>query len=183
MPRTALRGMIGGILGLEYREDDDLLSLEDRCGLRLLSPVRRVAQELSLYGKKWLGSRGDDSFHRHTSIELIVQPRYRVYYAGPRRGTGRAVGGAQYARVGGVSREHIGNRRFRGTVSALDECTGKPIMFSPTDEAGECELIELSDEGTVSCGNLTCRVDLAPDRGAGRADRPLEGGGRRVWPV
>src|SRR3954466_15183032 len=74
IPRTALRGLIGAILGEEYRAEGDVLPAEARCGLRLLSPVRTIAQEVSLHGKRWLGSGEDASFHRPTSIELIVQP-------------------------------------------------------------------------------------------------------------
>jgi CRISPR-associated protein Cas5h len=76
--RTALRGLVGSILGR------DELSPETRAGVRLLNPVRTVAQELSLHGKTWEARSGrPDSFHRPTSIELIVNPRYRIYFAGP----------------------------------------------------------------------------------------------------
>ncbi len=48
-----------------------------------LQPVRTVSQQLSLHGKQWIGSGGNDSFHRPTTIEFVVKPHYRVYYTGP----------------------------------------------------------------------------------------------------
>lgn len=81
MPRTVLRGLVASVLG---RGD---LPAGERAGLRLLAPVRTVAQELSLHGKTWEARSGKpDSFHRPISVELVVQPHYRVYYAGPLAG-------------------------------------------------------------------------------------------------
>src|ERR1700730_165369 len=75
--RTALRGLLASILGRTS------LPLEDRAGLPLRRPVRTVTQELSLQGKTWEAASGrPDSFHRPTSIELIVEPHYTVCYAG-----------------------------------------------------------------------------------------------------
>lgn len=77
MTRTALRGLAASVLGRESVPE------RERTGLRLLSPVRTVAQELSLHGKTWQAGSGDErSFNRPTSIELLVQPAYRVYYHG-----------------------------------------------------------------------------------------------------
>ena len=160
-----------------------------RCRPRLVAAFRlqwrpgsfTVTQQLSLHGKKWIGGGpGNDSFHRPTTIELIVEPHYRVYYKGPagRRScpagfvrkqsrlphlsrqrvlpdvsrVGPSVQGRlepippaveritlrplslpqrspgstkrlqrQYARVGGLLREHIGGRRFRGTSEGVAE--------------------------------------------------------------
>lgn len=76
-PRTALRGLIAAILGRTSIPEQDL------CGLQLLAPVRTVAHQLSLHGKRWeSGSGSDASFSRPTSIELVVNPAYRVYYHG-----------------------------------------------------------------------------------------------------
>src|SRR5438874_2008423 len=81
IPRTALRGLIAAVLGLSGSE---LLPAEGRTGVTLRGPVRTVAQELSLHGKKWVGAGTNDSFHRPTSVELVVNPDYRAFYAGPR---------------------------------------------------------------------------------------------------
>lgn len=72
--RTALRGLIGSILGLHEFQGDAWT------GVQLLAPVRTVAQQMSLLGKGFLG--GGSSFNRPTSIELIVSPHYRIYYHG-----------------------------------------------------------------------------------------------------
>lgn len=74
--RTALRGMLGAILGFP-----EWTTREAWTGVRCLNPVRTRAQELSLLGKGWLGASG--TFNRPTAIELVVKPAYRVYYAGP----------------------------------------------------------------------------------------------------
>lgn len=74
--RTALRGILGAILGLEEFTDD-----EARAGVRLMSPVRKSVQRLSMLGKGFLGSGRE--FNRPTAIELLVAPHYRIYYSGP----------------------------------------------------------------------------------------------------
>lgn len=74
--RTALRGLLGAILGLEEFTSPDALA-----GIRLLSPVRKSVQELSMLGKGFLSSGPE--FNRPTSIELLVKPHYRIFYAGP----------------------------------------------------------------------------------------------------
>jgi CRISPR-associated protein Cas5h len=204
--RTALRGLIGSVLGL------DELPGEVRAGVRLLRPVQTVAQELSLHGKTWEARSGQaSSFHRPTSIELVVQPHYRIYYAGPQAtelasrltaqqshyhtylgsafcltvpewvdqvetspravATGQTLNcisvvpsaavarlqpqeGRQYARVGGLPREHLGRfheRRFRGTLAVLYEVNGGPLTFEPVAAGpdGFWEFYDLPGEGTV----------------------------------
>jgi len=199
IPRTALRGLAAAILG---RED---LPPESRCGLRLLGPVKMSTQQLSMHGKKWIG--GGRDFHRPTTIELVVKPHYRVFYAGPladdlagrlerklshyhtylgsaycltfpewigRRSSeplpadakkivcesvvpSAAIGellfqnGEQYARVGGMLRDHVGARRFRGTVSVIYEATGQPLTFNPACPSDDVfwEFHQVSDEGTI----------------------------------
>jgi len=43
--------------------------------------------------------------------------------------------GDQYARVGGVVLEHVGERRFRGTISVLYEVNGGALRFFPAVSA------------------------------------------------
>jgi CRISPR-associated protein Cas5h len=207
MPCTTLRGLLAAVLGLEARPDRDSLPPGSRCGLRLLRPVRTVTQQLSLHGKKWLGAGPSDSFHRPTTIEMVVEPHYRAFYIGPLAdGLARRVerkqsvfhtylGSAfcltfpevgevkpaepiptsgeriacstvvpsaavakldpeidrQYARVGGLLREHIGGRRFRGTLSVLYEVSGQPIRFEPATDLANAfwEFRQVPGEGTV----------------------------------
>jgi CRISPR-associated protein Cas5h len=59
--------------------------------------------------------------------------------------------GEQYARVGGMLREHIGGRRFRGTVSAIYEVTGRPVTFDPAPATDDVfwTFRQVPGEGTV----------------------------------
>lgn len=88
IPRTTLHGLLASILGLESLnggqsgnggEGDNLV------GIRLMSPVKSSFQKVSMLGKGWAGS-GSDSFNRPVSIEVIVNPHYRIYYTGPHLG-------------------------------------------------------------------------------------------------
>lgn len=72
--RTAIRGLLGAVIGLEKFDGDALI------GIQLINPVQTVAQELSLLGKGYLSS--GPSFHRLTAQELVVNPHYRIYYTG-----------------------------------------------------------------------------------------------------
>lgn len=68
---TAVKGMIGAIIGIT-----DFVTC-DRVGIQLLHPVRTSAQQLSMLGKD-----AGNTFNRPTTIELLVNPAYRIYYAG-----------------------------------------------------------------------------------------------------
>jgi len=68
---TAARGLVGAILGIE-----DFVTT-DQVGIELLRPVRTVAQQMSMLGKD-----AGSSFNRPTTIELLVNPSYRIYYTG-----------------------------------------------------------------------------------------------------
>ncbi len=202
--RTALHGLIASILGLE------LLPESPRCGIRLIQPVRTVAHEMSMLGKGWMGSSGQE-FNRPTAIEIVVNPHYRVYYQGAlqeelegRLKEGRShyhtyLGSAycltfpafhasysdtevksltplghenmtcvsvvpsetvsrlmpqdedEYARVGGILYEHLGNRRFEGSISLIYEVQGGPITFTPVaaSDTDKWSFLDLPDEGVV----------------------------------
>ncbi len=58
---------------------------------------------------------------------------------------------AEYARVGGLLWEHIGERRFRGTTSVLYEMHGRPLTFVPAPSAPDdfWEFHTVDEEGTV----------------------------------
>ncbi|UNC93173.1 CRISPR-associated protein Cas5 [Candidatus Contubernalis alkaliaceticus] len=72
--RTVTHGLIASVLGMEKLEGEAWI------GIQLCSPVKSRSQELSMLGKGWLG--GGDTFNRPTSVELVVKPHYRIYYAG-----------------------------------------------------------------------------------------------------
>lgn len=69
---TAAKGLIGAILGIT-----DFVT-RDKVGIQLLSPVKTSAQQLSLLGK----DSNSQTFNRPTTIELLVNPHYRIFYAG-----------------------------------------------------------------------------------------------------
>ncbi|BAE84594.1 CRISPR-associated protein Cas5 [Desulfitobacterium hafniense] len=68
---TAAKGLVGAILGIE-----DFVT-SDRIGIELLRPVCTVAQQMSMLGKD-----PGNSFNRPTTLELLVNPGYRLYYTG-----------------------------------------------------------------------------------------------------
>lgn len=68
---TAVKGLVGAILGIS-----DFVT-RDKIGIELLHPVRAVAQQMSMLGKD-----GGGVFNRPTTIELLVNPSYRVFYTG-----------------------------------------------------------------------------------------------------
>ena len=74
--RTALRGLLGAVIGLEQWPEDGW------AGIQLRNPVATRVQQLSLLGKGFLES--GKTFNRPTTVELIVQPYYRIFYSGAR---------------------------------------------------------------------------------------------------
>ncbi|MFD2671139.1 CRISPR-associated protein Cas5 [Marinicrinis sediminis] len=68
---TAVKGMVGAILGIED------FTTTDKIGIQLLNPVVTIAQQMSMLGKD-----GGSSFNRPTTMELLVNPAYRIYYSG-----------------------------------------------------------------------------------------------------
>lgn len=68
---TAAKGLVGAILGIE-----DFVT-RDKIGIELLNPVRTISQQMSMLGKD-----SSATFNRPTTIELLVNPGYRIYYAG-----------------------------------------------------------------------------------------------------
>lgn len=71
IPPTVAKGLVGAILGIED------FTTTDKIGIQLLSEMRMVSQQLSLLGKG-----GGSTFNRPTTIQLLVEPAYRLYYAG-----------------------------------------------------------------------------------------------------
>jgi len=67
----AAKGLVGAILGITD------FKTEDYVGIQLLNPVRTSAQQLSMLGKD-----GGNTFNRPTTVEILVNPAYRIYYVG-----------------------------------------------------------------------------------------------------
>ncbi|WAA11989.1 CRISPR-associated protein Cas5 [Fervidibacillus halotolerans] len=68
---TAAKGLVGSILGVT-----DFITT-DKVAIQLLNPVFTSAQQLSMLGKD-----AGNAFNRPTTIELLVNPAYRIYYGG-----------------------------------------------------------------------------------------------------
>jgi len=67
----AAKGLVGAILGITD------FKTRDHVGIQLLNPVRTSAQQLSMLGKD-----SGQTFNRPTTVELLVNPAYRIYYVG-----------------------------------------------------------------------------------------------------
>jgi len=67
----AAKGLVGAVLGIT-----DFMT-RDYVGIQLLNPVRTSAQQLSMLGKE-----DGKTFNRPTTVELLVNPAYRIYYVG-----------------------------------------------------------------------------------------------------
>lgn len=65
----AVKGLVGAILGTT-----DFVT-KDKIGIQLLNPVRTSVQQLSMLGES-------GTFNRPTTVEFLVNPAYRIYYAG-----------------------------------------------------------------------------------------------------
>lgn len=77
--RTALHGLIASILGLDKLPD---LEVPNFIGIRLMAPVASSFQQMSMLGKGWDDQKGN-SFNRPVTIQVLVNPYYRIYYFGP----------------------------------------------------------------------------------------------------
>ena len=66
----AAKGLVGAILGITD------FTTRDRVGIQLLNGCTS-AQQLSMLGKD-----SGNTFNRPTTVELLVNPAYRIYYVG-----------------------------------------------------------------------------------------------------
>jgi len=71
IPPTVAKGLVGAILG---RED---FTTTDQVGIQLKSEVKIVSQQLSMLGKS-----SGNTFNRPTTVQLLVNPSYRIFYGG-----------------------------------------------------------------------------------------------------
>ena len=69
IPPTAAKGLVGAILGIE-----DFVT-KDMVGIQLLSEVNMVSQQMSML-------KMGNTFNRPTTVQLLINPAYRIYYAG-----------------------------------------------------------------------------------------------------
>ncbi|MEW6574139.1 MAG: CRISPR-associated protein Cas5 [Bacillota bacterium] len=83
-PRPTLHGLLGAVLGIDYNtpEWERFLGREHYLGISLLTPVRAVCMQMSLLGKGFVSNDTTGAFNRPTVVEMLVEPKYRVYYCG-----------------------------------------------------------------------------------------------------
>ena len=69
IPPTAVKGLVGAILGIE-----DFVT-NDKIGIQILSEVNMVSQQMSML-------KMGNTFNRPTTVQLLINPAYRIYYSG-----------------------------------------------------------------------------------------------------
>lgn len=138
---TAAKGLVGAILGIE-----DFVT-SDQVGIELLRPVRTVAQQMSMLGKDAGGT-----FNRPTTIELLVNPAYRIYYTGE-----------EYTEqlVEFLVQEKAVYTTYLGTAYALT----KPILYRVYSDVSfeVLEETKVTSKSVVPAA-LIEQIDLQPDR-------------------
>lgn len=121
---TAAKGMVGAILGITD------FTTKDKVGIQLLNPVRTSAQQLSMLGKD-----NGSTFNRPTTIELLVNPSYRIYYAGDEY-VDELINRLQF--------EQSVYMPYLGVAYALT----KPVLRNV------CDLEEINDSETISVSTV-----------------------------
>lgn len=140
---TAAKGLVGSILGIED------FQTTDKIGVQLVKPVHTVAQRMSMLGK--------DSGRRPTTIELIVQPHYRIYYVGGEYGDLLA----EY-----LQNEHFIYHTYLGSVYALT----RPFLHQVYNNVISVDLSEdVIKTSTVVPTVLIKELHFEPDRYYSRA--------------
>lgn len=116
---TAAKGLVGAILGLT-----DFIT-RDKVGIELLGPIKTVAQQMSMLGKD-----GGTAFNRPTTIELIINPAYRIYYTGD-----------EYTEqlLASLKQEHSVYTTYLGVAYALT----KPVL------CGEYDVMAIPSRGII----------------------------------
>lgn len=144
IPPTAVKGLVGAVLGIE-----DFIT-NDKVGIRLMNSVNIVSQQVSMLAKS-----GSSSFNRPTTMELVVNPYYRIYYCGNQNTDILAKS---------LIKGHSIYPTFLGSAYALT----KPILIDV------CEVFECNDTviktKTVVPTQLISELHLQVDRYYKRAD-------------
>jgi len=94
IPRSSIEGLIGAILGIPITEVSDRL-FNSKIGLGILNPIKKIPFstihthtdfwfEMQAYLKGKTVKKKD--FRARVSLELLVEPKYRVYFSDPNLG-------------------------------------------------------------------------------------------------
>lgn len=138
---TAAKGLVGAILGI-----GDFVTA-DQVGIELLHPVRTVAQQLSMLGKD-----PGLTFNRPTTVELLVNPAYRIYYTGEEH---------TEALIKALSAEQTVYATYLGVAYALT----KPVLHKvyPVVELTSVAAREIESKTVVPTAMIG-RLIVHPDR-------------------
>ena len=94
IPRSSIEGLIGAILGIQITEVSDKLS-NSKIGLGILNPIKKIPfstmhthtdfwSEMQAYLKGKTVKK--KNFRARVSLELLVEPKYRIYFSDPNLG-------------------------------------------------------------------------------------------------
>ena len=94
IPRSTVEGLVGAILGLQSDEYPEKLEASN-IAVQLLSPIRKYTIEKNFIHETWLQEaqkhahpptelykgRTRLDFHWQASQELLISPKYRIYFS------------------------------------------------------------------------------------------------------
>lgn len=142
---TAAKGLVGAILGIEN------FVTKDYIGIEIKKPVRTVAQQLSFLGKD-----GASALNRPTTVELIVAPEYRIFYAGE-----------EYtdSLIEKLQQQHAVYPTFLGCGYAIT----KPVLDKVFDDVSFVRANEEVESCTVVPTDIIGRLGITKERQYGRA--------------
>lgn len=94
IPRSSIEGVIGAILGIPITEVSDKLS-NSKIGLGILNPIKKIPfSTIHTHTDFWFEMQAylegktvkKKDFRARASLELLVEPKYRVYFSDPNLG-------------------------------------------------------------------------------------------------
>lgn len=94
IPRSSIEGLIGAILGIPITEVSDKVS-NSKIGLGILNPIKKIPfSTIHTHTDFWFEMQAylegksvkKKDFRARVSLELLVEPKYRVYFSDPNLG-------------------------------------------------------------------------------------------------
>lgn len=176
--RTALRGLLGAVLGLDAWDD-----FADLAAIELRAPVRTSFQTMSMLSGDFLGdnkSQKQGTMTRPTSVEWVISPSYRIYYAGSRQDELTAMiseSRSVYHTYLGVA-EALCLPRFVGTYSAeeIPAAAQEPVTVSSVLPMHTIRsVVQGEGSAVLRSGALSHSVAHEPQEASKKGRRPDSG--------
>lgn len=91
IPRSTIEGLIAAILGIDRKDRYSKLAIA-RIGLCILSEIRKIPfSTIHIHSDFWITMNNyinsepitKKSFHARVNLELLINPRYRIYFSHP----------------------------------------------------------------------------------------------------